>query len=530
MLTSSLRVAYPGRWYGSHNGDGMSATSVLEAHAEINRDEIIAHLGQVLADRRFASSERNASFLRFVVEATLAGRASEVKETVIATEVYGRGTTYDPKADSIVRVEASRLRQKLRSFYENEGQQCAIRFHLPSGSYVPSFDRVDLRPPAELEASPLPAETVEDPVALPRLPIGRIAAACACLVILLAVRRSPPNASNHSIDAEAQAAWQEGLSLLDLDPHSAQTAGGPPKTLLRAIERLEFATVRSPLRAPWWAKLAEAYDYASGFKGRDPAEDERRATAAATRAIELDPKFSEGYQMRGLMRKSVRWDFPAAERDYREALRLDPRNGYAMVEFADLLWETGRPGDAVEEVRRARALLPAFPALAWKEAELQQFLGRPDAAIVAAQAALEMQSTYMRAHVAMGAALEAKGEDERALESYRYVLQAEPSERRALPAYGYLLGRTGQIRQAREIAARLERINATVRNCAFQIAVVYAGLGEEKTALDWLETAWRTRQARFPFAAAEYRFRRFHQNPRFLELLSRTGQKPVRSQ
>src|ERR1700704_1271095 len=97
----------------------------------VERDDILAHLQQILADRRFTAAERNAAFLRFVVHAKLDGKAGEIKETVIATEVYGRSSDYDPKADSIVRVEASRLRQKLRSFYESEGRNSGLRFHLP---------------------------------------------------------------------------------------------------------------------------------------------------------------------------------------------------------------------------------------------------------------------------------------------------------------------------------------------------------------------------------------------------------------
>src|SRR3712207_2806388 len=101
----------------------------------IHPDEILTQLETVLADRRFASSERNARFLRYVVERTLEGKTDQIKETVLATEVYGRPLSYDPKSDSIVRVEATRLRQKLRSFYENEGHGSTIRIQLPSGTY-----------------------------------------------------------------------------------------------------------------------------------------------------------------------------------------------------------------------------------------------------------------------------------------------------------------------------------------------------------------------------------------------------------
>jgi tetratricopeptide (TPR) repeat protein len=141
----------------------------------------------------------------------------------------------------------------------------------------------------------------------------------------------------------------------------------------------------------------------------------------------------------------------------------------------------------------------------------------------------KLKRTYLRAYVALGTIYEAKGDFASALSQYRHVLDVNPSYRRGIPAYGYLLARTGQTDRARArvISAQLERANTTVRNVAFQVAVVYAGLGEDDLALDWLERAWRTRQAHFPFAAAESRLRRFHQNPRFRELLSRIGLKPV---
>src|SRR5262245_10955570 len=117
-------------------------SSAGDAGLPLSKENVLAHLEFLLADRRFASAERNAKFLRYVVERTLGGRASEIKETVIASEVYGRSPAYDPKVDSIVRVEATRLRQKLRNYYENEGRRAEIRIHMPAGTYVPRFESI----------------------------------------------------------------------------------------------------------------------------------------------------------------------------------------------------------------------------------------------------------------------------------------------------------------------------------------------------------------------------------------------------
>ena len=81
--------------------------------------------------------------------------------------------------------------------------------------------------------------------------------------------------------------------------------------------------------------------------------------------------------MLALVRWLMKWDFKAADKSYRRALELDPRNVYAAVEYADLLRETSRTTEAAELIRRSRALLPALPQLAVKEAEIQLDLGRP---------------------------------------------------------------------------------------------------------------------------------------------------------
>ena len=117
--------------------------------------EVAEQLERILADVRFVSSERSSSFLRYVVERTLAGRASEIKELVIAVELYARTTGYDPKADSTVRVEASRVRARLQDYYTHKGAFDPIRIAIPKGAYVPTFDRNHAVPVAEPASEPV---------------------------------------------------------------------------------------------------------------------------------------------------------------------------------------------------------------------------------------------------------------------------------------------------------------------------------------------------------------------------------------
>ena len=98
-------------------------------------ETIRAEVARICQSRTFCRSTRLLEFLQFTVAETLAGRQSRLKEYVIGVEVYGRGADFDPKADSIVRSEAARLRNKLEEYYAVEGKQCRIVISYPKGGY-----------------------------------------------------------------------------------------------------------------------------------------------------------------------------------------------------------------------------------------------------------------------------------------------------------------------------------------------------------------------------------------------------------
>ncbi len=113
------------------------------------RDEV----GRVLSSACFARSDRTSKLLRFLVERQLEGRENELKESVIGVEVFGRRPDYDPKVDSTVRTEATRLRARLNKYYSTEGSQNPIVIDLPKGGYVPSFRQPDSVPDVQRAGS-----------------------------------------------------------------------------------------------------------------------------------------------------------------------------------------------------------------------------------------------------------------------------------------------------------------------------------------------------------------------------------------
>ncbi len=105
-----------------------------------SRDEIGLQLERLLSSEPFANAERASRFLRYVVERTLAGEGDRLKEFVIGVDVFDRGDQYDPRIDSIVRVEAGRLRTKLDHYYSRVAGDDRVVIRIQRGSYVPEFD------------------------------------------------------------------------------------------------------------------------------------------------------------------------------------------------------------------------------------------------------------------------------------------------------------------------------------------------------------------------------------------------------
>ena len=103
--------------------------------------DILAQLDRILSSPGFATAGRGSRFLRYVVEQTLAGQGDNLKEFSLGIEVFDRGEGYDPRVDSIVRVDAGRLRSKIDEYYNGEGKLDPIRISLPRGGYLPQFER-----------------------------------------------------------------------------------------------------------------------------------------------------------------------------------------------------------------------------------------------------------------------------------------------------------------------------------------------------------------------------------------------------
>jgi TolB-like protein/Tfp pilus assembly protein PilF len=114
--------------------------SATVVHPEgITEQAVVGQLERILSSSTFMNSERLSRFLRFAVDAAVQRPSTQLKEYSVALGVFDKQGSFDPRYDAIVRVEAGRLRARLKHYYETEGLQDSVIIELPKGGYVPRF-------------------------------------------------------------------------------------------------------------------------------------------------------------------------------------------------------------------------------------------------------------------------------------------------------------------------------------------------------------------------------------------------------
>jgi TolB-like protein len=135
----------------------LMTASQSDATPAALHESIREALDKVLSSEAFQGSERSRTLLRFVVERTLSGQTGGLKEYTLGTEALGRSSAFDPRTDTVVRSEVSRLRTRLDKYYATQGQHDEVVIALSKGSYVPRFERRTIAANPRLAGEPKPA-------------------------------------------------------------------------------------------------------------------------------------------------------------------------------------------------------------------------------------------------------------------------------------------------------------------------------------------------------------------------------------
>ena len=204
-----------------------------------------AEVERVLASKGFASAGRLSRLLRYVVDKTLTGESDQLKEFAVGIEVFDRDDNYDPRLDSIVRVEAGRLRSRLDEYYNGDGANAPMRITLPRGGYV-----------AQFEPRPVPAVTT--PVAVQPstrtgwakwpLTFGLIAAVTAMVVWLVGSTPTPAETGAPGVAVLAFNGDDQQLAARMTEHVTAELARLGTVSVASYTSAVQFAGRRTPIR------------------------------------------------------------------------------------------------------------------------------------------------------------------------------------------------------------------------------------------------------------------------------------------
>lgn len=321
---------------------------------KIEEAVVRAAVGRIVASPELQRAPRLAQLLQYTIEESLAGRADSLKEYALAQAVYGR-EAYDPKVDSLVRVEMAKLRKRLEVYYENAGKREAIHIRFDKGSYAPQFQVV------ELETADRGEEVATDRERKP-MRLGLVAGVIFAVVIVallaMAKYRIPAKAGPARVTIEVRA-LDEG----------AKTYLAPLQSALR--ERL----ARNARVEIVDAKAADAILQADVNSRKESAESETDSSAAKLE-INLQLRQSvDGYvawsdrfratpdQVAGAVATKIFYDLPGTLRALRDRGTQDPDAWHYYLRGMQAIDQADAP--KANEMFRAALSRDERDALAW---------------------------------------------------------------------------------------------------------------------------------------------------------------------
>jgi serine/threonine-protein kinase len=608
--------------------------------AELVRRELEA----VLASKAFLNSVRLSRFLRHVVERALEGRAGDLKEYPLGLDVFGRNRSYDPRIDSVVRVEARQLRNKLSEYYAGPGQSGNLIITMPKGGYVPQFAwRLPEAPTAGTENAVSEPETTPGPQGHTRkaiLAAGCVAGVAAIVGVLVAGGwyAGPPSIAvlplvNLSADPANQY-FSDGVTdeITDELAHlktirviarsSAFQFKGRNVDIRDVGKQLNVATVlegsvqrngelvkivvhleRVSDQSAIWSKT-----YTFPISGVGGVQAALAADVAANLGVRVGPSLkrrnlrdSEAYDgyLRGVfeLEGGTLASLGRAEREFRHMIERDPDYASAYAYLGVSIWNRANArGTAFRTDDEMKSSLAAWrkaveldPRLAgphadialalmqyqwdWKGADREaeaslaaapSAIGETTAAFLAIyrrrfeeadehlRRAVELDPFGARYNLALCRNLEGRYSEAR--ETYRmlaarqpnaltpvimtnltYVFEGHPElglpgilelEKRYPPAQFHeamALARMGRRDEARKLLHELERHAQDPGTVMHSFALIHAMLGEDETAIDWLERSAAAHEFQALNIAIHPVFARLQSNPRLVALKKRMG-------
>jgi serine/threonine protein kinase/Tfp pilus assembly protein PilF len=289
------------------------------------------------------------------------------------------------------------------------------------------------------------------------------------------------------------------------------------KDLMTGIELLEQAVAADPSHARAWSLLSFGRALATAM-GSDPVDEGMpRAREAARRALAIEPDLAEAHLAMAVVQQWYEWDWKAADASYRRALEAEPGNAEALRSAGLLALALRRADEAIALCRRAIDRDPLSPLGFTNLGRTYRGAGRFAEAEEMFRRAIEISPDGVTHHSMLAQVLDAQGRHDEALAE---VLKEKEGWARMI-GLGLIHAAAGRTAEAGQALQELIEHNAV--DAAYQIAELYAALGDADHAFEWLERAYTQRDSGLVLMQVDRNLRSLHADPRWPAFLKKMG-------
>jgi tetratricopeptide (TPR) repeat protein len=312
--------------------------------------------------------------------------------------------------------------------------------------------------------------------------------------------------------------------------HEFSCSGEIRDCLLESISRSQVPALRDPGYAPAFAGLARVYSLAPIFAGMPAGEAAPKALEAANRALSLDETLADAHCALGFVKGHYEYDWPAAEREFRRAIELEPNDAYAHLFYSNsYLSPLGHHEEAIAEIRKAMELDPLSPHIQSFAGVTFKWARRYNDSLAQFQKVNQLDPNFPLNHVRLAQLSALLGRYDEAISEEtkaRLLAGEEPQSvfakmntmKRKLATKGEHGYWEEQLQFARDQHNPPE---AYIR--PYGLAIIYAHLGEKAKAFENLENALAERDTQITELAIEPQFDALRSDARFTDLERRIG-------
>jgi serine/threonine protein kinase/TolB-like protein/cytochrome c-type biogenesis protein CcmH/NrfG len=294
-----------------------------------------------------------------------------------------------------------------------------------------------------------------------------------------------------------------------------------------AISYFNQAIDKDPSYALAYSGLADAYNVLGSY-GEDPNDVTPKASAAAEKALELDPTLAHPHAVLGGIKLEYSWDFAGGEAEFKKALELDPSDATARQWLSEGLCEIGgRAQEAIDEGNRAHQLDPLSPIISAQQAQAYTYDRQFDKAIEIFKKVIADNPTFGRAHGELAYAYWGAHEYPEAIQEWKTAAQLEGDKNyaeyaAALDAGFRVGGWPGALRKGIEVSLA-QRKARTGYVSPYQIAELYSDLADKDHAFERLNTAYQEHDINMIQLRTDFTMDSLRSDSRYAELVRKIG-------